>query len=109
MCTRVELTILDCLYNTFFIHISCAGTHVAGTVTALDNDIGVVGVLNGSPIHNVRVFIAGSGSISNVIAGVNDCVAKGADVINMSLGSSGNRYVYCCIDSFVSLNTLYKI
>ena len=84
----------------------CTGTHVAGTVAALDNDIGVVGVLNGSPLHNVRVFVAGSGSISNVVAGVNNCVAVGADVINMSFRSSGNRYVYCNIYSFVSLDNV---
>ena len=90
----------------FCTHISCTGTHVAGTVTALDNDIGVVGVLNGSPLHNVRVFIAGSGSISDVVAGVNNCVAVGANVINMSLGSSGNRCVYCNIYSFVSLDNM---
>ena len=75
-------------------------------MTALDNDIGVVGVLNGSPLHNVRVFIAGSGSISDVVAGVNNCVAVGADVINMSFGSSGNRYVYWKIYSFVSLDNV---
>jgi subtilisin family serine protease len=31
------------------------GTHVAGTVGALDNDIGVVGVAPGARIHGVRV------------------------------------------------------
>ena len=105
VCARDELTILDYSYNTF-VYILCTGTHVAGTVAALDNEIGVVGVLNGSPLHNVRVFIDGSGSISNVVAGVNNCVDVGADVINMSLGSAGNRYVYCYIDSFVSLDNL---
>ena len=84
----------------------CTGTHVAGTVAALDNDIGVIGVLNGSPLHNVRVFIRGSGSISNVVAGVNNCVAVGADVINMSFFSSSNRYVYCKIYLFVSLDNV---
>ena len=70
-------------------------------MAALNNEFGVVGVLNGSPLHNVRVFRQGSGSIANVVAGFNDCVRVEADVINMSLGSSGNRYVYCNIYSFV--------
>jgi subtilisin family serine protease len=65
------------------------GTHVAGTVAALDNDIGVVGVAAGASVVAVRVLDRrGSGSYSGVIAGV-DYVAKNGstgDVANMSLG-----------------------
>ncbi|MDH3322418.1 MAG: S8 family serine peptidase, partial [Flavobacteriaceae bacterium] len=65
------------------------GTHVAGTVAAIDNAIGVVGVAPGATVVAVRVLDRrGSGSTSGVIAGV-DYVAANAqngDVANMSLG-----------------------
>lgn len=64
------------------------GTHVAGTIAAIDNDIGVVGVAPGANVFAVRVLNSrGSGSISGVIAGV-DFVAdpsNAGDVANMSL------------------------
>lgn len=65
------------------------GTHVAGTIAAIDNQIGSVGVSPGSTVVSVRVLDRrGSGSTSGVIAGV-DYVAANAgpnDVANMSLG-----------------------
>jgi subtilisin family serine protease len=65
------------------------GTHVAGTIAAINNDIGVVGVAAGATVVAVKVLNdRGSGSYSGVIAGV-DYVAANAsagDVANMSLG-----------------------
>jgi subtilisin len=65
------------------------GTHVAGTVAALDNGLGVVGVAPGTRLWAVRVLDnSGSGSMSGIISGV-DYVTKNADkikVANMSLG-----------------------
>lgn len=65
------------------------GTHVAGTVAAKDNGIGVIGVAHGAEVIAVRVLDAnGSGATSGVIEGV-DYVAANAsvgDVANMSLG-----------------------
>ncbi|MDT8340005.1 MAG: S8 family serine peptidase [Longimicrobiales bacterium] len=65
------------------------GTHVAGTVAALDNAEGVVGVAAGAAVVAVRVLDRrGSGSFSGVIAGVDHVGAHGSagDVANMSLG-----------------------
>jgi len=65
------------------------GTHVAGTIAAHDNAIGVVGVAPGAPVVSVRVLDRrGSGSNSGVIAGVEYVAANGlsGDVANMSLG-----------------------
>lgn len=66
------------------------GTHVAGTIAALNNDIGVVGVAAGAKVVAVRVLDdRGSGYTSWVIAGVDYVTAKGAligGVANMSLG-----------------------
>jgi PKD repeat protein len=65
------------------------GTHVAGTVAAIDNSIGVVGVAAGATVISVRVLDRrGSGSYSGVIAGINHVAGNGkaGDVANMSLG-----------------------
>lgn len=65
------------------------GTHVAGTIAAIDNDADVVGVAAGASVVAVRVLDnAGSGSYSGVIAGVDYVAAKASpgDVANMSLG-----------------------
>ena len=65
------------------------GTHVAGTIAARDNTIGVIGVAPGAPVVAVRVLDRrGSGSNSGVIAGVDYVAANGrpGDVANMSLG-----------------------
>ena len=65
------------------------GSHVAGTIAAIDNNVGVIGVAAGATVVAVRVLDRrGSGSTSGVIAGV-DYVAANAnsnDVANMSLG-----------------------
>lgn len=67
------------------------GTHVAGTVAAIDNSIGVIGVAAGATVISVRVLDRrGSGTLSGVIAGVDYVAAPGngspGDVANMSLG-----------------------
>ena len=65
------------------------GTHVAGTIAARDNTIGVIGVAPGAPVVAVRVLDrSGSGSNAGVIAGVDYVAANGqpGDVANMSLG-----------------------
>lgn len=76
------------------------GTHVAGTIAALNNSIGVVGVAAGATVVPVRVLDRrGSGSTSGVIAGVDYVGTKGSngDVANMSLGGS----VYAPLDDAV--------
>jgi PKD repeat protein len=67
------------------------GTHVAGTIGAIDNDIDVVGVAPGTPIVAVKVLgDDGSGSFDDVIAGINWVTAQGdIPVINMSLSGIG--------------------
>ncbi|MHB1194748.1 MAG: S8 family serine peptidase [Longimicrobiales bacterium] len=65
------------------------GTHVAGTIAAKNNTIGVVGVAAGASVVAVRVLDRrGSGSYSGVIAGVDYVAANGqsGDAANMSLG-----------------------
>ncbi|MDX1706398.1 S8 family serine peptidase [Pseudidiomarina sp.] len=67
------------------------GTHVAGTIAALTNNTGVVGVLPSGQInlHIVKVFTAsGWGYSSSLVAAADQCAAAGANVINMSLGGT---------------------
>jgi subtilisin family serine protease len=70
------------------------GTHVAGTIGALNNTAGVVGVAPGIPIYSVRVLDnQGNGSWSSVICGIDWVTANAASlkisVANMSLEGSG--------------------
>lgn len=69
------------------------GTHVSGTIGALDDDDGVVGMAPGARIWPVKVLnAAGVGSTSDVICGI-DYVTAHADeieVANMSLGGGGS-------------------
>ena len=67
------------------------GTHVAGTVAAVDNDIGVIGVAPEAYLYAVKVLgDSGSGSYSDVIQGIQWSVNTGKQVISMSLGGSGH-------------------
>jgi subtilisin family serine protease len=67
------------------------GTHVAGTVAALDNSEGVIGVAPGASVVSLRVLGAdGSGDFSWTIDALDHVVQNGSagDVVNMSLGPS---------------------
>jgi hypothetical protein len=70
------------------------GTHVAGTIGALDNGFGVVGVAPGARLWPVKVLVnTGRGSTSWVIAGIDWITANAAtiEVANMSLGGRDPR------------------
>ncbi len=69
------------------------GTHVAGTIAAIDNDCDVVGVAAGATVVAVRVLDnQGSGYTSWITAGIDYVASVGnpGDVANMSLGGSGS-------------------
>lgn len=64
------------------------GTHVAGIVTATQNDAGTIGVSHGTWVMPVKVLnSAGSGYISDVAKGIYWATDNGAQVINLSLGA----------------------
>lgn len=69
------------------------GTHVAGTIAAVDNLIGVVGGAPHSTIVPVRVLdCQGNGSTSSVAAGIlwaSDPTGGAAKIVSMSLGGPG--------------------
>jgi subtilisin family serine protease len=65
------------------------GTHCAGIVAAINNDVGVVGVAAGATVVPVKVLDKrGSGLMSTIIAGVDFVTSYGkpGDAVNMSLG-----------------------
>lgn len=65
------------------------GTHVAGTIAALDNSVGVVGVAPHGKLklHIAKVFDASGSASSAVIArAMMGCWRAGANVVSMSLG-----------------------
>ena len=68
------------------------GTHVAGTIAAINNSgTGVVGVAAGArlKLHIVKVFSAeGWAYSSSLAAAATECGDAGANVINMSLGGA---------------------
>jgi subtilisin family serine protease len=67
------------------------GTHCAGIVAAINNDIGVVGVAAGAAVVPIKVLDKrGSGAYSVIIAGIDYVVANATagDAVNMSLGGS---------------------
>lgn len=77
------------------------GTHVAGTIAAIDNDLGVIGVAAGAAVIPVKVLgSSGSGSWSGILAGVDHVAKHGrpGDVANLSLGGG----VYEALDRAIA-------
>nr|WP_297348548.1 S8 family serine peptidase [uncultured Glaciecola sp.] len=68
------------------------GTHVAGTISALSNNEGVVGVYPGVDLHIVKIF-NDQGDFtfaSDIIKGIQQCADAGSNIVNMSLGGGGS-------------------
>ena len=87
------------------------GTHVAGTIAALNNsNKGVVGVASNSQLklHIVKVFdAAGWAYSSSLTSAANKCAAAGANVISMSLGGSRlNKTEERAFNTLASANVL---
>jgi subtilisin len=79
----------NCVGGSSFADDNGHGTHVAGTVAAKDDSNLVVGVAPGARIWAVKVLnAAGSGSISQIICGIDWVTAHAStiEVANMSLG-----------------------
>ncbi|MDF2922054.1 MAG: peptidase [Paenibacillaceae bacterium] len=65
------------------------GTHVSGTVCALDNAFGVIGVAPRASLYAVKAFDAsGSAYTSDIVQGLDWCIRNNIRVINMSFGMS---------------------
>ena len=67
------------------------GTHVAGIVATVDNEIGVIGTAPEAYLWAVKVLDSnGSGYVSDVIDGINWAITNHMQVTNMSLGTTAN-------------------
>ncbi len=65
------------------------GTHVAGTVAAVNNTIGVVGVAPGIKLHIIKVFQGCRWAYtSELVDAMALCKDAGANIINMSFGGA---------------------
>lgn len=90
------------------------GTHVAGTVGAIDNDIDVVGVAPDVTLHSVKVLDSGGGgSFAGIIEGIDwvaeQAIEKGETVVaNMSLGGGGSKDGTCTDDGFTGDDNMHK-
>jgi thermitase len=67
------------------------GTHVAGIIGArTNNGEGIAGIGYNVSILAIRVLGIGGGTAEWVASGITEAADKGADIINMSLGSASN-------------------
>ncbi|MEA3321822.1 MAG: S8 family peptidase [Bacillota bacterium] len=65
------------------------GTHVAGTIAAVNNNTGVLGVSYDVDLYAVKVLSSGgSGTLAGIAQGIEWAIDNNMDVINMSLGGS---------------------
>jgi subtilisin len=94
----------NCQNGTSYADQNDHGTHVAGTIGALDNTIGVVGVAPGARLWAVRVLNQkGGGNKSTLLCGIDWVLGTRLDadptndiaVANMSLSGSGSTDGNC--------------
>lgn len=76
------------------------GTHVAGTIAAKDNGLGVVGVIPGAQIYALKALnVDGTGNYSDIIEALDWVYANASKiaVVNMSIsgGTYSNEGVLC--------------
>lgn len=90
------------------------GTHVAGTIGAIDNQIGVIGVAPEVTLHAIKVLHkSGSGAWSVIAAGVDwaamDMTFHGAPAVaNMSLGGYDTKTGICSAAGFTGTGVLHE-
>jgi aqualysin 1 len=88
------------------------GTHVAGTVAAIDNDLDVVGVAPGARLTGVKVLgCNGSGSTSAVIKGVDWVTANAVKpaIANMSLGGGVSTALDNAVKASANSGVFYSV
>jgi subtilisin family serine protease len=70
------------------------GTHVAGTIAARNNGVGVTGVAHNAKIMAIQAISAsGTGDALQVASGIRYAADNGARVINLSIGGIGTTAI----------------
>ncbi len=83
------------------------GTHVAGTVAALDNDQGVVGIAPEAELYAVKVLDGdGAGSWATVADGITWAARNNIEIINLSLGGGHSNTVKEAVEYAADQGTL---
>lgn len=88
------------------------GTHVAGTIAAKDNSVGVIGVAYGAEVVAIKVLDNnGSGATSGVIKGVDYVAANGVpgNVANMSLGGGTSSALDQAVQNAAAQGILFAL
>jgi subtilisin family serine protease len=97
-----------------FLNRDCNGhgTHVAGTASAIDNAVHVVGVAPGAALVGVKVLnCLGAGANSGTIKGVDLVTANGPKpgVVNMSLGGAPSQALDDAVINSVNAGFFYAV
>lgn len=77
------------------------GTHCAGIAGAVDNNIGTLGVAPEANLWAVKVFHEGSGSLSDVIAGIDWSISHEKEIISMSFTTTAKYSLTLAIEEAV--------
>ncbi|MBX6316110.1 MAG: S8 family serine peptidase, partial [Isosphaeraceae bacterium] len=94
------------------------GTHVSGTIAALDNGFGVVGVAPGANLYAVKVLNdRGSGFTSWIVKGIDWVASTRTDnntmndiqVANMSLGGGNSPSILSALDGAVAQGVVFAV
>jgi minor extracellular protease Epr len=75
-------------YTESFSDDNGHGTHIAGIVAALNNNIGTIGVAPDAELYAVKVLDSkGNGYLTDIISAIDWAITNKMDIINLSLGS----------------------
>lgn len=86
------------------------GTHVAGTIAAENDGLGMTGVAHDAVIMPVRVLDdQGYGYTVDIAAGIRYAVDNGADIINLSLGGGYSNAIATAIQYAAQNNVFVAI
>ncbi|TLU66379.1 S8 family peptidase [Thalassotalea litorea] len=88
------------------------GTHVAGTIAAINNELNVIGVAAGATVVPVRVLDRqGNGTWSGFLAGIDHVAANAGagDCVNMSLSGGGYSLVDDAVKAAASKTGAYFV
>jgi len=83
------------------------GSHCAGIAAGvMDNDVGIAGVAQVEVMAEKVLGSGGSGSSSDVAAGITHAVGQGADIISLSLGGSESSTIKNACDNAYAAGVL---